>query len=105
MVFYPLLVKISMLDKELVLYDSKLSDKKKIIVVNKIDLLQNSNSINEIGKKLRQFSLPIFFLSAETGQGVIQCITSITEIVENISEQYVDKPSPDLKIFRPKPRG
>jgi GTP-binding protein len=96
---------ISMLDKELLSYDSKLSDKAKIIAVNKIDLLQDSNRIDEIGQKLHLFSLPTYFLSAETGKGVIQFTTNITGIAEKEAKQHTEKPDPGIKIFHPQPRG
>ncbi len=96
---------ITVLEQELALYDRKLSAKAKIIAVNKLDLLQPSSRMDDIGRELRPFSLQVAFLSAETGQGVIQFITKITGIAENKTGQYEEKPGSDVKIFRPRPHG
>jgi GTPase len=94
-----------MLDQELALYDKKLSTKAKIIAVNKLDLIQISSRMDEIEVGLYAFSVPVVFLSAETGQGVIQFTTKITGIAENKAGQNEEKPGDAVKIFRPKPRG
>ena len=59
----------------------------------------------EIEQKLHRFSLPTIFLSAETGQGVIQFTTNIIGIAEKETKQHTEEPDPGVKIFHPKPRG
>ncbi len=94
----------AVLDAELALYDSNLSKKAKVIVVNKIDLPEISSRIDEIKLELKPLNVGIFFLSAETGQGVLEFRHGITETVDIITEQDVYQASSEIKIFRPKPR-
>ena len=94
----------TVLDAELALYDRNLSTKVKIIVVNKIDLPEILSRIDEIKLELKPLNISVFFLSAETGQGVLQFSNEITEMVDTITEQDVYQARSEMKIFRPKPR-
>jgi GTP-binding protein len=94
----------TILDNELALYNRNLSTKTKVIVVNKIDLAEISSRINEIKLELKPLGVSVFFLSAETGQGVLQFSNEITEMVDRIAEQDVHEARSEIKIFRPKPR-
>ena len=94
----------AILDSELALYNRNLSMKAKVIVVNKIDLPETLSRIDEIKLELKPLDVSVFFLSAETGQGVLQFSNEITEMVEEITGQDVYEAGSEMKIFRPKPR-
>lgn len=94
----------AILDTELALYNRNLSTKNKVIVVNKIDLTEVSSRIDEIKLELTPLNVSVFFLSAETGQGVLQFSNEITEMVERITGQDMYQAGSEMKIFRPRPR-
>ncbi len=96
---------LAILDAELALCDRKLSIKNKVIVVNKIDSPDILSRIDEIKLELKSLGISVFFLSAETGQGVVQFSNEITEMVEKITGQEEYQKGSETKIFRPKPRN
>ncbi len=96
---------LAILDTELALCDRNLSIKNKVIVVNKIDSPDISSRIDEIKLELKSLGISVFFLSAETGQGVVQFSNEITEMVEKITGQEEYQKGSETKIFRPKPRN
>lgn len=94
----------AILNTELAFYNRKLSEKAKVVVVNKVDLPEISTRIDDIKFELKSLDIPVFFLSAETGQDVSQFSNEITEMVDRITEHDVHQAASEMKIFRPKPR-
>jgi len=92
------------LDTELALFNRELSEKAKVIVVNKIDLPEVSSIREKIMQELKSLDVSVLFLSAETGQDVPQFSNRITELIDKITEQDVYQAESEIKIFRPRPR-
>jgi GTP-binding protein len=99
---------LSTLDKEIALYKG-LSHKPKIVVVSKVDLPEVQARLPEVKQRLdpilSELGVPVFYISALSGQAVLELTGKAMEVVEqaNRDEEMISPPAP-IAIFRPKPR-
>jgi GTP-binding protein len=95
------------LDKEIALYKG-LSHKPKIVAVNKIDLPEVQARLPEVKQRLAPIlsglGVPVFYISAVSGQAVLELTRKAMEMVDQASQdEEMISPAP-IAIFRPKPR-
>jgi len=90
--------------QEVLLYDKTLGDRPSIVVVNKIDLPQVRDNMDEFAAKMGG-EMPLF-ISAATGEGVSVLIGRISEMLRHAKPP---KPAIDIddefKVFRPQPKN
>ena len=91
------------LNKELLSYNSDLLNKPYIVAVNKVDLPEVNARLPEIKQSLSRLDLPVFFISAYTGNGVSELAVKAVEMVEEVSK-IKEAILPEVGIFHPKPR-
>jgi ethanolamine utilization protein EutP (predicted NTPase) len=96
------------LDKEIALYKG-LSHKPKIVVVSKVDLPEVQARLPEVkqrlGPILSELGVPVFYISAVSGQAMLELTGKAMEMVEQASrDEEVLSPPARIAIFRPKPR-
>src|SRR3989344_5947447 len=70
--------------KELEAYSKELSEKKEIVVINKIDLSEVKDEIPEIKKDFKKFKVDVLFVSAATGEGIEALKKKISEVMQTI---------------------
>ena len=77
------------INKELKKYSEKLSERKQIIVANKIDVIDETQSkeLKAVEKKKKKKGLELFKISAATGQGVQELIDYVTETLETLPKE------------------
>jgi GTP-binding protein len=98
---------LSTLDKEIALYKG-LSQKPKIVAVNKIDLPEVQARLLEVKQCLAPIlaglEVPVFYISAVSGQAVVELTRKAMEMVAQASrDEEIISPA-QIAIFRPKPR-
>lgn len=76
----------SILERELELYNPKLLDKKRIIVVNKIDLPETQERMEEIKNWASQKNLPYIFISAKFKWNLEELLNLIWENLKELIE-------------------
>jgi len=95
------------LDKEISLY-SGLAQKPKIVAVNKVDLPAVQARLPEVkeqlGPILSGLGVPVFFISAVSGQAVLELTRKAMEMVEQVGSGEEMISPPQIAVFRPKPR-
>jgi GTP-binding protein len=91
------------LNQELTLYNPALGEKKQIIAINKIDLLEVQEKLKEIKDELVGAGIEAHYISAEEGEGVKGLMEETLNILR-AGEIKVEPEEPQIKIFRPKPR-
>jgi len=98
---------LSTLDKEIALYKG-LSQKPKIVAVNKIDLPEVQARLPEVKQYLALIlaglEVPVFYISAVSGQAVLELTRKTMEMVEQASRDEEIISQAPIAIFRPKPR-
>ena len=98
---------LSTLDKEIALYKG-LSQKPKIVAVNKIDLPEVQARLPEVKQRLAPIlaglGVPVFYISAVSGQAVLELTRKAVEMVEQASRDEEMISPTQIAIFRPKPR-
>jgi len=92
------------LDKEIALYKGYLSQKPKIVAVNKVDLLQVQARLPEVKQYFDKLGVPVFYISALSGQAVLELLRKAMEMVDQASQDEEIISQPQIAIFRPKPR-
>jgi len=93
----------SILDKEIALYKG-LAHKPKIVAVNKIDLLEVQARLSEVKQCFAKLGVPVFYISAVSGQAVLELMRKAMEMVDQASrDEEIISPA-QIAIFRPKPR-
>jgi GTP-binding protein len=92
------------LDSEIALYKG-LSEKPRIVAVNKVDLPEVQARLPEMKQYLGRLAVPVFYISALRGQGVLELAAKAMEMVEEESRGVEMVPRDQIAIFRPKPRG
>ena len=73
------------INKELMLFDKNLLKIKKLIVINKIDLLENLNDMNEIKFKFKKEGWIVLFISALKGEGIEELKKNLIQETSNFS--------------------
>jgi len=94
---------ISTLDKEIALYKS-FAHKLKIVAVNKIDLPEVQARLPEVKPYLAKLGMPVFYISAVSGQAVLELVKKAMEMVDQASQDEEIISQAQIAVFRPKPR-
>ena len=84
------------------LFDQKLAGKKSVIVVNKTDILEDTESQETIKRDLASAGLPVYCISALEKQGLGELISAVHGLVGEEKRKSMGEVQPEV-IFRPKP--
>ena len=80
------------INEELKKYSEKLSQRKQIIVANKIDIMQDDSGYKELEKLAKEQNLEIFKISGATGQGIKELLNRVSEVLKTLpKEEIVDE--------------
>jgi len=91
------------LDQEIALYKD-LSHKAKIVAVSKVDLPEVQASLPAMKQCFAKVGVPVFYISAVSGQAVLELTRKATEMVEQASQDEEMISQAQIAVFRPKPR-
>jgi len=91
------------LDREIALY-KELSHKARIVAVNKVDLAEVQASLPAIRRGLARVGVAAFYISAVSGEGVLELTRKAVEMVEEVSWEEEMTAQPQIAVFRPKRR-
>jgi GTP-binding protein len=81
---------LEVLERELVLYDQKLSQKPRLIAISKIDLTEVRALIEPVRALLANRSMPVLAFSAVTGEGLPELIHALFQHTRNTPPQECD---------------
>jgi GTP-binding protein len=84
------------------LYKKELAQKPQVIAVNKIDISEVRDRLEEIKGLFRLHGKEAYFISGCTGQGVPELLTFIVTLLKEVVENEAESEKP-LVVFRPKP--
>jgi GTP-binding protein len=91
------------LEKEIALYKG-LAHKPKIVAVNKIDLPEGQAHLPEMKQCFARLGVPVFYVSAVSGQAVLELVKQTMEMVDRASQDEEIISQAQITVFRPKPR-
>jgi GTP-binding protein len=92
------------LNQELTRYKDLLAEKRQVVAVNKIDLPEVRDRIPELSRQFNAIGMEVFFISAETKQGLLELLTVLAQRVDEADEEMAMDDTPEF-IFRPKPKS
>ena len=80
------------INEELKKYSEKLSQRKQIIVANKIDIMQDDTGYKELEKLAKEQNIEIFKISGATGQEIKELLNRVSEVLKTLpKEEIVDE--------------
>ena len=80
------------INEELKKYSEKLSQRKQIIVANRIDIMQDDTGYKELEKLAKEQNIEIFKISGATGQGIKELLNRVSEVLKTLpKEEIVDE--------------
>jgi len=94
---------LGMLDREVAQYDD-LGHKARIVAVNKVDLPEVRASLPALQQRLARVGMPVFYISAVSGEGVLELTRKAIEMVEQAKRDEEMNSPAQIAVFRPKPR-
>jgi GTP-binding protein len=95
---------IALVNTELRLFDGGLAGKPQIIAVNKMDLPEVREKVKEIRSLFNGAGLPVFFISAATGDGVPELMNEAYRLLKQVESLETEEDVAAEKVFRPVPR-
>ena len=75
------------INEELKKYSEKLSQRKQIIVANKVDILQDESLYKELEKTAKEHNMEIFKISAATGEGIPELLKHISDVLKTLPKE------------------
>ncbi len=91
------------INEELTKYNLKLLDRKQIIVLNKIDLINDKSKIEDLKDYFKTLGYDVYAISAANGEGVNtlldKVIQTLSEIEENVQPFDYSREIKDVKII------
>ena len=75
------------INEELKSYSEKLSERKQIIVANKIDVMQNDDGLKALEELAKKENLEIFKISGVTGEGVKELLNRVSEVLKTLPKE------------------
>ncbi len=95
------------IEEELEAYGAGLKNKPRIIAVNKIDLPEVRECLTQLRREFKKIGVPVYFISAATGEGVEVLIKKTLELVSQDGGvppvPSEEKEGAEFKVFRPRP--
>ena len=79
------------INKELEKYSKKLSQRKQIIVANKVDMMQDENNYKELEKLAKENNMEIFKISAATGEGLKELFTHVSKVLKTLPKEELEE--------------
>ncbi|MDD4874520.1 MAG: GTPase ObgE, partial [Dehalococcoidales bacterium] len=91
-------------NNELSIFDSALMKKPQIVAVNKIDLPQVRERMDEIKSVFSEIGIKVHFISAFTGEGVTALMVEVLKMLDrsDVQEKIPEKES--FGVFHPQPK-
>jgi GTP-binding protein len=94
-------------ENELESYEQILKERPRIIAVNKIDLPEVQSRLARHKRELKGIGIPVYFISAATGEGTGELIKKALELVSRAESAdtgpKVGETEGEFKVFRPRP--
>ena len=75
------------INEELREYSEKLSERKQIIVANKIDVMQDDRELKELEELAKKEGLEMFKISGVTGDGVPELLNRVSEVLKTLPKE------------------
>ena len=75
------------INEELKKYSEKLSERKQIIVANKIDIMQDNEGLKALETLAKKDGLEIFKISGVTGEGVTELLNRVSEVLKTLPKE------------------
>ena len=87
------------INNELKKYSQKLSERKQIIVANKIDSMQDESLYKNLEKLAKEKGLEIFKISAATNTGIKELIIHISQVLKTLPKENLVEISNEEKLY------
>lgn len=87
------------INNELKKYSQKLSERKQIIVANKIDSMQDESLYKNLEKLAKEKGLEIFKISAATNTGIKELIIHVSQVLKTLPEENLIEISNEEKLY------
>lgn len=75
------------INEELKKYSEKLSQRKQIIVANKVDILQDESLYKELEKIAKEHNMEIYKISAATGDGIPELLKHVSDVLKTLPKE------------------
>lgn len=87
------------INNELKKYSQKLSERKQIIVANKIDSMQDESLYKNLEKLAKEKGLEIFKISAATNTGIKELIIHVSQVLKTLPKENLIEISNEEKLY------
>ena len=87
------------INEELKKYSEKLSQRKQIIVANKIDAMTDETLYQELEKLAKEKQLEIYPISAATGKGVKELLAHVSAVLKTLPKEELYEVEENKKIY------
>lgn len=87
------------INSELKKYSEKLSQRKQIIVANKIDSMQDESLYNNLEKLAKEKDIEIFKISAATNTGIKELISHVSQVLKTLPKENLVEINNDEKLY------
>lgn len=87
------------INNELKKYSQKLSERKQIIVANKIDSMQDENLYKDLEKLAKEKNLEIFKISAATNTGIKELIQHVSQVLKTLPKENLVEINNEEKLY------
>jgi len=87
------------INEELKQYSEKLSQRKQIIVANKVDSMQEEKLYQELEKMAKEQGLEIYKISAATKQGVKELMIRVSEVLRTLPKEDLIEIQKEEKVY------
>src|SRR5699024_10637709 len=94
-----------LINNELKQYNSVLSSRPQIVALNKSDIVfgEDKERLKRLKANINSLGYEnIFEISAVTGEGVLELLSKVKEIVDNTPKTILDFSDEDMYVFEPK---
>ncbi len=88
------------INRELKSYHQQLTDKKQLVVINKLDLSETRKKLSELQQRLEERGCEVYPISAVTGEGIKPLLNRAWELLQNLPEEEMALPETGAKIIR-----
>lgn len=96
---------LEVLEKEISLHGKGLSGKRRLLVLNKVDVPGAGPHVAALWDSLTRGGVPVLRVSAASGEGVPELIEVATRMVEQAAGEGLAGGETPVAVFRPRPKG